>query len=54
MPKIAKLAPVILAKTSKKSAVLVVVTNSCNISIVIPKKTDNINEMKKGLNLFWL
>ena len=45
----AKVAPTIFARTSIKSALLVVVQHPCNISIPIPKKTEKTNEIPKGL-----
>jgi len=48
----AKIAPAIFARTSIKSALLVVVQHPCNISIPIPKKTEKTNEMHKGLRRF--
>jgi hypothetical protein len=50
----AKVAPVILAKTSKTSALLVVVKNACINSIEIPKINEKINEKAKGLKLLGL
>ena len=47
-----KVAPDTFAKISRISACLVVVNNSCAISIPIPKKTENRNEAIKGLKLF--
>lgn len=44
--KIAVVAPRVLAKTSNTSEALVLVNIPCIISIVIPKKTENINEIK--------
>lgn len=44
--KIAVVPPIVLAKMSVTSAALVVVKTLCRISIVIPKKTENINETR--------
>lgn len=46
--KIAHIAPKVFAKTSVTSEALVVVYTPCMISIVIPNKTENINETKKA------
>lgn len=48
----AKMAPERFANSSITSALLVVVKNSCINSIPIPKKSDNKNEINKGLKLF--
>ncbi len=42
-------APIVFAKTSVTSGVLVVVKTPCRTSIVIPKKTENINEIRYAL-----
>ena len=47
-----KIAPDKFAKTSNTSACLVVVNNSCAISIPIPKKTENRKEIIMGFKLF--
>ena len=44
--KTAAKAPIALPKISVTSAALVLVKTPCNISMVIPKKTENINEIK--------
>ena len=50
----ARVAPEILAKTSKTSAVLVVVKNCWINSIAIPKKNENTKAHAKGLRLLGL
>lgn len=47
--KTAAVAPIVFAKTSVTSAVLVLVRTLCSISMVIPKNTENINESKYAL-----
>ncbi|RED21912.1 hypothetical protein BD847_3401 [Flavobacterium cutihirudinis] len=47
--KIATVAPSAFAKTSDTSEARVLVNMPCRISIVIPKKTENINEIKYAL-----
>lgn len=47
--KTATIAPSAFAKTSVTSDALVTVITPCRISIVIPKKTENINETKYAL-----
>ena len=47
----AKLAPNRFDKTSKTSALLVVVKNCCVISMKIPKIKENTNANAKGLEL---
>ena len=47
--KTAAVAPIVFAKTSVTSAVLVLVRTLCSISMVIPKNTENINETKYAL-----
>ena len=51
MTKTAKSAPTVFARTSKTSALLVVVNKPCNISIVIPKAKENTTEYSKDLNI---
>lgn len=47
--KTAAVAPIALPKISVTSAALVLVKTPCKISMVIPKKTENINEIKYTL-----
>ena len=47
----ANIAPAKLARTSVTSACLVVVNNSCNISMIIPNTNENKSERNKGINL---
>ena len=49
MTLIARVAPDIFARTSIISALLVVVQEPCNISIIIPKKPEKINAKTIGL-----
>lgn len=52
--KTANIAPTTLARTSRTSALLVVVIKFCNISIAIPKTKEKIKEYIKGLILLSL
>ena len=48
------ISPVVFARTSKISALLVVVNNSCEISIPIPKTNENKTANIKGLNMVFI
>lgn len=54
MTQTARVAPVVFAKTSMTSPLLVVVHNPCTISIPIPKKTERTNDKPNGLMTFRL
>lgn len=48
----ANTAPATLARTSVTSACLVVVNNSCNISMTIPNTNENNIEINKDIKLY--
>jgi hypothetical protein len=52
MEKLAKAAPVMFARISNMSGLLVVVNSCCAISINTPKKTESMNEKNNGLYMF--